>query len=219
MLTVDIANGALVTPITIADTLPTNVQFVGPITITGGDSCSATMTPPTATPGGNVQVQCTGNTLGTSSDSDIVVRFPVYITDILDETGCGTQLLTNNATADGTYKPAGGGADVVLPQATDTSNVTAKHVAVQKGASPGQLAPGATVTYTLQFQTTQFGTTSALSVLDTLPDGIDFDVNSASIAFNGGGANGIAPVYTPGTNDTLSFDVRAAQVSQIRIRE
>ncbi len=215
VLAVDIANGALVTPITIADTLPANVQFVGPVTITGGAGCSATQTPSTSVPGGNVQVQCTGNTLGTTSDSDIVVRFPVYITDILDETGCGTQLLTNTATADGTYKPAGGGADVVLPQATDTSEVTAKHVAVQKGASPGQLAPGATVTYTLNFQTTQYGNTSALSVLDTLPDGINFDVGSATIAFDGGAAGGITPVYAPGINDTLTFDVRAAYGSNL----
>lgn len=215
VLTVDLANGALVTPITIADTLPANVQFVGPITITGGAGCTVTQTPPTGTPGGSLEVQCTGPNLGTSGDSDIEVRFPAYITDILDEGVCDTRLLTNTATADGTYQPAGGGAAVTLPQATDTSEVTAKHVAVQKGASPGQLAPGATVTYTLQFQTTQFGTTSALTLLDTLPDGINFNVGSANIAFGGGPAGGITPVYTPGTNDTLNFDVRAAHGSDI----
>ena len=213
VLSVDIANGALVNPITITDTLPANVQFVGPIAITGGVGCSVTSTPSTLNPGGNVGVTCTGNTLGVVGGGDVVVSFPVYITDILNEAVCDTRALINTATADGTYRPNGGGTDIVLPQATDDSQVTAKHVAVQKhGAHTGDM-PGNTITYTLNLQTTEFGTTNALSVRDVLPDGMDFFVGSATISVNGGAAGGIAPVYTAGINDELVFDVRAASAT------
>lgn len=209
VLRVDIANGALINPLTISDTLPANVQFVGPVTVTGGVGCAVTTTPSTTIPGGDVLVSCTGNTLGGPGDSDVVVRFPVYITDILDETACDTRLLTNTGRANGTYLPAGG-SPIALPEITDISQVTAKHVAVQKGADVGQAVPDDTVSYTLNLQTTEFGTTSALSVHDVLPDGVTFDIGSATIAFNGGGANGITPVYTPGINDDLVFDVVTA---------
>ena len=214
VLNVDIASGALISPLTIADSLPANVQYVGPVTITGGDACTTTA-PSTTTPGGDVEVVCTGNHLGVPGGGDVVVSFPVYITDILDEGTCGTQLLTNTATANAEYLPAGAGAAIVLPEASDDSNVTAKHVAVQKSASASSGTPDGTVTYTLEFQTTEYGITNALTVLDTLPDGVDFDVNSAQITIGGGGPNGIAPVYTPGTNDTLEFDVRAAHGADI----
>ncbi len=114
VLSVDIASAALISPLTLTDTLPPNVQFVGPVTITGGDNCSTT-TPSTTTPGGELEVVCSGTHLGAPGGGDVVVSFPVYITDILDETGCGTQLLTNTATANAEYLPAGGGAAIVLP--------------------------------------------------------------------------------------------------------
>lgn len=209
VLSVDIANGALINPLTIGDTLPANVQFVGPVTVTGGAGCVVTTTPSTSTPGGNVLVTCTGNTLGALGGGDVVVRFPVYIIDILDETACDTELLTNTGRVNGTYRPPSSPI-VALPEITDTSHVTAKHVAVQKGANVGQAVPDDTVSYTLNLQTTEFGITSALSVHDVLPDGVTFDIGSANIAFNGGGTNGITPVYTPGINDDLVFDVTAA---------
>lgn len=218
VLTVDIANGALVTPIVIADSLPADVQFVGPISISGGAGCVATQTPSTSTPGGNVEVTCSGNNLGTSSDADIVVNFPVHVTDILDGGFCTTASLDNTASADGTYKPAGGGADVVLPQATDGSHVTARHVAIQKGASQGNGVPDDIVTYTLDLQVNEYdGAVSSLSILDTLPDGMDLYFAGPGsmlpqISFNGGAATAIAPAnYTANigaVNDTLEINVR-----------
>lgn len=218
VLTVDIANGALVTPIVIADSLPGDVQFVGPISISGDAGCVATQTPSTSTPGGNVEVTCSGNNLGTSSDADIVVSFPVHVTDILDGGFCTTASLDNTASADGTYKPAGGGADVVLPQATDGSHVTARHVAIQKGASQGNGVPDDIVTYTLDLQVNEYdGAVSSLSILDTLPDGMDLYFAGPGsmlpqISFNGGAATAIAPAnYTANigaVNDTLEINVR-----------
>lgn len=210
VLSVDIANGALINPLTIGDTLPPNVQFVGPITITGGVGCSVTTSPSTSTPGGNVLVTCTGNTLGNLGGGDVVVSFPVYITDILNETTCDVQTQTNTARANSTYMPAGGGAGIALPEAIDTSIVSAEHVVVQKGANYDQRVPGDVVTYTLNLQTTEYGTTNALSVHDVMADGVDFTVGSAAISFNGGAPAGITPVYTPGVNDDLVFNVITA---------
>ncbi len=210
VLSVDIASGAMINPLVIADTLPANVQFVGPITITGGNACSATTTPSTSVPGGSVQVTCSGGTLGVGGGDDVVVSFPVHIIDILDETTCGTQLQTNTASVNASYLPPGLPA-IVLPQVSDDSQVVAKHVAVQKSAAQQFGVPGTNVAYTLNLQTTQFGSTNALSVLDNLPNGVNFNVGSAQISIAGGAAVGIAPVHSgAGHPESLTFNVIAA---------
>jgi uncharacterized repeat protein (TIGR01451 family) len=192
-LTVDIANTATINPIQINDTLPANVQYIGPVSITGGSACSVTTEPSTLVPGGSVGVTCSGNTVGTTSDADVVVSFPVHVVDILDETSCGTVLLTNNATLDATYQPIAG--PFPLPQLSDTSDVVAKHIAVQKGASPNMASPGDTITYTLNFQVTDFGDNNRMVLTDIMPDGVLFDAHANLIV--GGVPMAIAPVVTP----------------------
>lgn len=212
VLSVNIANTATINPLQISDVLPADVQFVGPVTITGGTGCAVTASPSTTSPGGMVGVTCSGNTVGTTAATDVEVRFPVHIIDTLDETGCGTELQTNNASVNATYVPPTGPVRV-LPALSDTSDVTAKHVAVQKSVSPASGDPGTSVTYTLQFQTTQFGTTNALSVLDTLPDGIDFVAHGQLTV--GGNVVAITPTVVPGVQDTIAYDIHAANGANI----
>lgn len=214
VLRADVANGAQVSPLVIEDILPPEVQYTGPITITGaaepGATCNVVTTPNIAPlAGGNLRVECTDVT-GTGALGDIVVSFPAYITDILAENNCGTQDLVNTARAQGTYLPDGG-SPVLLPWSADDSHVIARHVAVQKSAAQLYHVPGTSIAYSLHLQTTLFGTTNALSVLDDLPDGVNYNVGSAQISIGGGPAVAIVPVHSGvGHPETLSFDVVAA---------
>src|SRR5690606_37956613 len=134
----------------------------------------------TTTPGGTLAVTCSGNTVGTTADDDIVVRYSGHLVDILDEGACATAPILNNATVDATYLPVAG-APLVLPQSGDSEQVTAKHVALQKHAAPDTVSPGGTASYTLNGQVTDFGDVAALVIEDTLPDGLRFIVGSATL--------------------------------------
>jgi len=208
-LSVDIANTATINPLVIRDVLPADFQFQnGSIVINGGVGCAVTQTPSPPGPGGLLEVACTGSTVGTISASDVQVTYSGYITDVLDETFCEIQPQINNASAQGTYVPPVG-PDQVLPLASDQTTVSAEHVVVQKGVSPGQAAPGAALTYTLNFQVTDFGDASNLVVTDTMPDGIDFVSHGA---LNVAGAPvAITPTVTTNGDftKTIVYDIGA----------
>lgn len=208
-LTVDIANTATVNPLVVSDQLPADFQFTGAVTITGGAGCSVTVQPSTVTPGGGLEVICSGNTVGTASDSDVVVTYSGYITDTLDETNCAAEPQVNDAAAQGTYVPVSGPSQV-LPPATDDTVVTAKHLAVQKSVAPGLASPGAALDYTLNFQVTDFGDAASLVVTDTIPDGIDF-VAHDSLTVNGSPV-AVTPAVTvnPDSTTTVVYDIGAA---------
>jgi len=206
-LTVDIANTATINPLVIRDVLPADFQFQsGTISITGGAGCSVTQTP--SGPGGLLEVTCTGNTVGTASASDVQVTYSGYITDVLDETFCEIQPQTNDASAQGTYVPPVGPVQV-LPLASDQTTVSAEHVVVQKGVTPGQTTPGAALTYNLNFQVTDFGDVSNLIVTDSMPDGIDF-VSHGDLLVNGAPL-AITPAVTvnPDFSKTIVYDIGA----------
>ncbi|MDZ7789008.1 MAG: isopeptide-forming domain-containing fimbrial protein [Xanthomonadales bacterium] len=228
-LTADIANTATINPLVIADQLPADFQFTGPVNITGGSSCTVTNQPSTITPGGNLEVTCSGNTVGTTSANDVEVNYGGYIIDTLDESVCTNEDQVNNASADGTYVPTVG-PNQVLPTISDTTTVTAKHLAVQKGVSPGQASPGAALDYTLNFQVTDFGDADSLVVTDTIPDGIDFvahdtlTVNGSpvaitpSVTINGDftttvvyDIGAVAGTIPAGSSITLGYDVQLRQ--------
>ena len=208
-LTVDIANQATINPLVIGDELPADFQFNGNITITGGAGCTVTTQPSTSTPGGSLEVTCSGNTVGSAAADDVVVSYEGHIVDILDETVCTTVPVINDAVASGTYQPTSGPA-IVLPPANDQTTVTARHLAVQKSVSPAAAMPGQSLSYTLDFQVTDFGDADSLIVTDLLPDGIDF-VSHASLVV-GGSTVAITPSVTanPDSSTTIVYDIGGA---------
>ncbi|NBC49772.1 MAG: isopeptide-forming domain-containing fimbrial protein, partial [Gammaproteobacteria bacterium] len=215
-LTADIANTATINPITISDTLPGDFQYDGQgIDITGGQGCSVTTTPPTGTPGGSLEVTCTGDTVGTEDDSDIQVQYSGSIVDTLDEGFCDTAPLQNTAAADATYIDQDAESND-LPEISSDATVTAKHVAVQKGASPGAAKPGETVTYALDLQVTDFGDVSALTLTDTLPDGVAFDDGSVAVEVGGTAVTVTPDVTVDATSGETSvvLDIGSAFFSQ-----
>jgi len=207
-LTVDIANTATINPLLISDTLPAGFQFVGPANITGGNGCSITQTPSTLTPGGLLEVSCNGNTAGTVSNSDVVISYSGYITDVLDETFCDIQPQSNAASAQGTYVPPVGPPQI-LPPATAQTTVSAEHLVVQKGVTPGQTVAGSALNYNLNFQLSDFGDASNLVVTDTLPDGIDF-VSHGALSVAGSPVT-ITPTVTVNLDftKTIVYDIGA----------
>lgn len=207
-LSVDIANTATIQPLVIRDQLPADFQFIGTVNVTGGSGCSVTQSPSLASPGGALEVTCSGATVGTTSGSDVEVTYSGYIIDILDEAFCDIQPQVNDASVQASYVPPSGPAQP-LPAASADTTVSAEHVVVQKGASPGQGVPGDAVRYTLSFQVTDFGDADALVVTDLIPDGIDF-VAHDDLVVNGGSVP-ITPTVTVNGDftTTVIYDIGA----------
>lgn len=201
-LTVDIAPTKTIFDIAISDVLPADLQFVSVNNITGGVNGQATATPSLVTPGGTLTVTF-DNATGTGSDTDLEINYSVHIVDILDETNCNNQDVTNAATFDGEFPD-----NTPLPQLTADDTVTAKHLPIQKGVS-GASNPGDTATFTLNFQVSDFATADSLVIVDTLPDGYTFDAHGS---MNVGGAVAITPnVVGPDANgvSVITYDVGA----------
>ncbi len=209
-LNVDIANTATMNPVTISDELPADLQYIeNTAQITGGEDCTITQEPSGSTPGGEFEIQCDGDTVGTPAADDIVVTYQAYITDILDAQQCQIENLENTASVEATYVDQLG-EDNPLPQIVDSSNVRAEHVAIQKSASGAQ-GPGEEVTYTLNLQVTDFnGAVNALVITDEIADGIDFEADSVSFTVDGGSPISVTPEVTvPNAEDgtTIVMDL------------
>ncbi|WP_231373908.1 isopeptide-forming domain-containing fimbrial protein [Thioalkalivibrio sp. ALE11] len=209
-LNVDIANTATMNPVTISDELPADLQYIeNTAQITGGEDCTITQEPSGSTPGGEFEIQCDGDTVGTPAADDIVVTYEAYITDILDAQQCQIENLENTASVEATYVDQLG-EDNPLPQIVDSSNVRAEHVAIQKSASGAQV-PGEEVTYTLNLQVTDFdGAVNALVITDEIADGIDFEADSVSFTVDGGSPISVTPdVTVPNAEDgtTIVMDL------------
>ncbi|MCH9699307.1 MAG: DUF11 domain-containing protein, partial [Gammaproteobacteria bacterium] len=202
-LTADVASGKTVHNVVISDSLPADLQFVGPVTINGGTGCSVTTSPSTMTPGGNLAVTCTQVT-GTNSAQDLEVIIPVYVIDTLDETSCTSELQSNTATLDFEFPD-----NNAFPQLNAQDQLTAKHLAIQKGASPTLASPGQTITYTNRIQLSDYASTNALIITDILPDGTTFGAHTSLVV--GAMTVPITPTATPNVDGTttLVYDVHA----------
>ena len=209
-LSVDIANTATINPLTISDSLPPDFQYqTGSASVTGGNGCSIVDEPAGTSPGGTLSVECTGDTVGTAGGGDVEVSYSGYIVDSLNQAICETSPVVNDASVSATYIDQLGTSND-LSDVSDDSQVTAKHVAAQKGASPGQLGPGATIDYNYSVQVTDFGDVSGLMVTDVLDDGIDFDASSVSFTVDGGSSVSVTPSVTVANDTTVELDLLAA---------
>ncbi|PIE90914.1 MAG: hypothetical protein CR997_03400 [Acidobacteria bacterium] len=195
-LTVDVANGKTIDNLVIQDILDAALQFV---TVNSAPGCTIEGSPSTTSPGGTLTLERAS--LTGAVGPDLTITYTVYATDILDETTCDERVVTNDASLNANYDGS------AITEVSDQSDMNVEHLPIQKGVSPGSAIPGQTVTFTLNFQVTEYGTCNALVITDTLPDGYTFDAHQS---FNLGT---ITPTVTeaPATGiTTVIYDVTAA---------
>lgn len=210
---VDISDGEQIRAFRLRDDLPGEIQWTGAaigLQAPGGVLCAVTESPNAPTmPGGSLEVTCASIT-GSASTEDLVVTLPVYITDVLNEGPGAPDRLPIENTVDISYLYNGN-----LSQASDTETVTAVHVEVWKTAAPDSAVPGDTLTFTVNFNVTDYSAGEGLAQLildDELADGLVFNDDSAL------SINGTAVPITPQViNDnpgpgltTITWDVAGA---------
>ncbi len=237
-VTAEIAPGQTLSPFTLTDTLPANMQFVSLIgTVPGGATCS---TPSTVTPGGTLSCNFA------SVSGTVSMTFEYYIP--LRDSGGGAvinpatgddALSCNNASGGGTWAPLDprdtGGTFTQNPPGCEHT-LTPKSIATQKSVSVvggGQPAPGAVLEYTIDLQISDFFAFDQVTLTDTISDGQRWDTtftptlqivgNPAS--YNSSGAFNVAnytvsPNYTPADpapNDgttTITFRISDEMISR-----
>jgi uncharacterized repeat protein (TIGR01451 family)/fimbrial isopeptide formation D2 family protein len=212
ILTVDISDQVSIEEVDISDTLSDSIQWTGsPISVISplGVNCGVATNPnPPLNPGGTLTVQCDSIT-GTSSTNDLEIAIPVYITDILDETIPDSQVITNSVDLGYEF-------DGELDSVSDDNQVLAVHVGLQKTVNNESPLPGDLLTYTVNFQLTDFplfaraGATDFV-ITDVLADGLAFD-QTLDLTIDGVTIP-ISPTVTPGPvagQTTVVWDVTGA---------
>ncbi|MEW5716992.1 MAG: isopeptide-forming domain-containing fimbrial protein [Chloroflexota bacterium] len=235
---VDVATGQTITNLQISDTLPDSAQFVSVDSVTGNGMSvyTATLVPSTTTPGGTL-IYTLDQVTGTTSANDAQMRFTFYIpiTDALGSavlnasTGAST-VSSNNVYATGFWIRDG----VPVTSTTAVGPITDRSIAIQKSATSPEVKPGALVTYTLNFQVSDFFAFNSVVISDTISDGQHFDASFApTLSVNGNGftssgainaSNFItinhwstAPDFVPPANGTTDFIVRVSDELQTRL--
>lgn len=235
-ITTEVAPGQTVTSLTITDTLPDNIIYTN---LTGSSGArlagAAGGTAVLGTPGGTI-IWDFGSVSGTAT---LTVEFYVPLNNlggnpILTASTGDDNTTTNTVSATANWTPLDGDDPVgpiagICPSCSPTISLEA--ISIQKGVTPAtNTKPGDVLSYTLNFQVSDYFAFSNLSVIDILDDGQCFNPGSAQITINehsgdSFGAVAIAPAVT-GTDTTsaggiadacadttLTFDVSAAMVS------
>lgn len=196
--TVNVANGKTLNNVSFVDTLAAGLQFVGPVSITGGTGCVAVSEPSVVTPGGTLQVDCTSLT-GTASNAELTVSYPAYIPDVLSGSTCNIATQTNTQTLNGSFNGNG------LPQASLSTGLDGKHLAIQQANNASSAIPGDTVTFTDAIQVSSFATANSLTISDTLPDGFTFAAHSAMTV--NGNNTAITPSVVANGTTSIVYDI------------
>jgi len=211
-LSANVAAGAVIDNVQLVDIVDPALQWTGaPIQVIAPAGANCTLdTSPDLPPvsGGTIAVSCDSVT-GSPADVDLEVIYTVYITDILDETATSPQQVIDNQVVLNYDYLGDSFADIAIDP------VTAKPLPLQKTAAPGQVLPGDDVTYSLNFQYTDYPDPTGAEIekytlTDVLPDGLAYNTGSANLTLAGVDLGGITPVITPGPNlgeTTLVFSV------------
>jgi LPXTG-site transpeptidase (sortase) family protein len=180
-VTAEIAPGQSMTAFNLTDVLPNNMQFVSLVsTNPGGASCTL---PSTSTPGGTLSCDFSGSVSGT-----VTMTFEYYIplrdsanASVIDPASGNDVTSCNNASSGGTWTPLDardtGGTFTEDPSGCEHT-LTDKSIAIQKSVSVvggGDVFPGKTLEYTLNFQISDFFAFQDIVVTDIFSDGQHFD--------------------------------------------
>ncbi|GAA0416526.1 hypothetical protein GCM10009133_26250 [Cocleimonas flava] len=206
-LVADIANGNTISNLEFNDVLPSQLQYVaGSLSVTGGNGCVPSVN------GQTIKVDCV-NATGTAVDNDVVVSYQAFVTDVLEESACSSDVITNTSSFDAQRYDSVTSTNTAITTITSEETLTTSHVVMQKSVTPGvapsYVSPGDSLTYTVNLQTSDFGTVNSLVFNDLLPDGLE-NFNAVSVTGPTGPLT-IVPVVTNNTDGTIGvvYDIHA----------
>jgi len=223
-LSADIADGAQLNKLVVSDTLPNDLNLleINPSLKLNGKLTQQPVGNPTAPSNNQVVIDYGGPTTGTTSTEEAAAQIRFFVPDTLDPTTGGAITYANNASVSATWgnSPDGG----VKLNTPANNEITAKALAIQKSASSGSVLPGGDVTFTLNFQISDYFAFGDLIVKDLLGDGLTYTPGSARInlqeqgvSLTGNGLAAFDPAYItylpdvagPGVDgkDSLSFNL------------
>ena len=223
-LSADIADGAQLNKLVVSDTLPNDLNLleINPSLKLNGKLTQQPVGNPTAPSNNQVVIDYGGPTTGTTSTEEAAAQIRFFVPDTLDPTTGGAITYANNASVSATW---GNSPDGSVKLNTPANNeITAKALAIQKSASSGSVLPGGDLTFTLNFQISDYFAFGDLIVKDLLGDGLTYTPGSARInlqeqgvSLTGNGSAAFDPAYItylpdvagPGVDgkDSLSFNL------------
>ncbi|MCX5926949.1 MAG: isopeptide-forming domain-containing fimbrial protein, partial [Cyanobium sp. LacPavin_0920_WC12_MAG_63_22] len=223
-LSADIADGAQLNKLVVSDTLPNDLNLleINPSLKLNGKLTQQPVGNPTAPSNNQVVIDYGGPTTGTTSTEEAAAQIRFFVPDTLEPTTGGAITYANNASVSATW---GNSPDGSVKLNTPANNeITAKALAIQKSASSGSVLPGGDVTFTLNFQISDYFAFGDLIVKDLLGDGLTYTPGSARInlqeqgvSLTGNGSAAFDPAYItylpdvagPGVDgkDSLSFNL------------
>ena len=223
-LSADIADGAQLSKLAINDTLPNDLNLVAidPSLKLTGKLTAQPVGNPTAAGNNQIVIDYGGPITGTASNEEAAAQIRFYVPATLDPTTGGAITYANNASVSSTWGNSPNGSVNLNTPATNA--ITAKALAVQKSASTSQVVPGGSVSFTLNFQISDYFAFGDLNIIDVLGDGLTFTPGSARInlqeqgvSLTGNGPVAFDPAYinylpdVAGTGvdgkDSLSFNL------------
>ncbi|MCP9908228.1 isopeptide-forming domain-containing fimbrial protein, partial [Cyanobium sp. BA5m-21] len=181
-LSANIADGVQLNNLVFSDTLPNdlNLLAINPSLKLTGTLTQQPVGNPTATGNNQIVINYGGPTTGTTSPEEAAAQINFYVPNTLDPTTGGAITYINTATATTSWANAPSGSVNLNIAASDT--ITARALAIQKAASTSQVVPGGSVSFTLNFQISDYFAFGDLIVKDLLGDGLTYTPGSATIS-------------------------------------
>lgn len=177
-LTLDIADNCTVDNITVSDLIPGNLQFLNVLDAAGGTVAAA---PSTSVPGGTLSVFFSSITGVVGADR--VIQYRVYAPekndvggDVLDPDNGSSRTATDVADASGTYTGLTVGS-------SDNHTLNIRSLSIQKGVTlfydpqDNRVSPGDNLSYTIDFQVSDYFSVDNMTVTDNITDGQSFDTS------------------------------------------
>ncbi len=237
-LTVDIANGETLTDLDLTDLLPNSFVYVGgSVAVDASGATASSGLSITDEPDAGAPQNPTDNDFliefdsvtGSTSDSDIVVTYTVWVSDVdadgnpvINAASGDDVLATNDAevTADYGAVPVGDNDAATDQQISQQSISIQKGVDIANDLGGAEATPGDTLEYTIQVQVSDYFEFSNVVIDDTFSDGQLFDstftptfvINEGGVTTSGAfAAANYSVTHNLGTDGTtdVHFDIFA----------
>ena len=218
VLSAMIAPGQTLSPFFITDTLPNNIVILSNTIVMTPANGVLVVAPTFDVPAAGNQIAVRFPTASLTTTPEVRFQFYVSATNaaggnVLDPLSGAFNTSQDNATSSGTWTAITG--TVSAPAVTHT--LSDESLSIQKYVVSNDTSnqPGSTLTYTLNFQVSDYFSLRNLLITDTIDNAQNYITNSAQLRVtdrNGTVSGGIAPAHTLNADGslTLVYDVSAA---------